>query len=169
MNLGFETEGMEFKKTTGELKEGMISIVSMLNKNGFGTLYFGIRNDGRAVGQEISDKTLRDISRTISQVVKPAIFPTITVEMVNGHNVIKVYAEGSEKPYSAYGRYYIRTADEDREMSPEQLQKFMQEKQDADVITTIASERQNLTFKQLKTLFATKGLSINEKEFENMI
>ncbi len=29
--------------------------------------------------------------------------------------------EGSEVPYSAYGRYYLRTADEDREVSPAEL------------------------------------------------
>lgn len=41
MNFGMETELVEFKKTTGELKEGMISLASMLNKNGKGVLYFG--------------------------------------------------------------------------------------------------------------------------------
>ena len=43
MNIGAETEWIEFKKTTGELKEGIISIASMLNKNGYGTLYFGVK------------------------------------------------------------------------------------------------------------------------------
>ena len=32
-NLGKETETLEFKKTTGEMKAAMISIVSILNKN----------------------------------------------------------------------------------------------------------------------------------------
>ena len=57
MNIGIETELVEFKKTTGELKEGMISIASMLNKNGKGVLYFGVRNDGEIVGQQIGDRT----------------------------------------------------------------------------------------------------------------
>ena len=118
MNIGYETESMEFKKTTSELKEGVISLSSMLNKNGFGTLYFGVKNDGEAVGQEIGDQTLRDVSRIIAQYIKPQVVPSITLELVDGKNVIKVEAEGSEKPYSAYGRYYIRSADEDREMEP---------------------------------------------------
>ena len=41
-----ESETIEFKKTTGELKEGVISLASMLNKSGAGTVYFGIKNDG---------------------------------------------------------------------------------------------------------------------------
>lgn len=53
MNFGMETELVEFKKTTGELKEGIVSLASMLNKNGKGTLYFGIRNDGEILDQQI--------------------------------------------------------------------------------------------------------------------
>ena len=35
-NINFlENEVIEFKKTTGELKEGIISIVSILNKTGY--------------------------------------------------------------------------------------------------------------------------------------
>jgi hypothetical protein len=45
MNIGAETEIREYKKTTGELKEGIISLGSMLNKNGYGTLYFGVKAD----------------------------------------------------------------------------------------------------------------------------
>lgn len=32
MNLGIETETLEFKKSTGELKEAMHSICAILNK-----------------------------------------------------------------------------------------------------------------------------------------
>lgn len=46
MNLGMETEAVEYKKSTGEMREGMESIASILNKHGHGTFYFGVRNDG---------------------------------------------------------------------------------------------------------------------------
>ena len=51
MNLGKETEMLEFKKTTGEMKEAMISISSILNKHGIGTLYFGVKPNGDVCGQ----------------------------------------------------------------------------------------------------------------------
>ncbi len=35
-----ETETVEFKKTTAELKEAVISIVAMLNKHGRAKVYF---------------------------------------------------------------------------------------------------------------------------------
>lgn len=46
MNLGPATEQVEHKKSTSELKEGVASIASILNKHGKGTLYFGALNNG---------------------------------------------------------------------------------------------------------------------------
>ena len=61
-SIGAETEQIEFKKSTGELKEAVISIASILNKHGSGKLYFGVKNNGDVIGQEISENTLRDVS-----------------------------------------------------------------------------------------------------------
>ena len=116
MNIGYETETVEFKKSTGELKEGIISLSSMLNKHSEGTVYFGVKNNGDVIGQEIGDRTLRDVSQMVASSIKPQLIPTITLELLDGCNVIKLNAQGSEKPYSAFGRYYIRSADEDREL-----------------------------------------------------
>jgi len=62
MKVGKESEKLEFKKTTAELREGVISMSAILNKHGGGELYFGIMNDGTPSGQMVSDKTMRDIS-----------------------------------------------------------------------------------------------------------
>lgn len=45
MKVGKESEKLEFKKTTAELKEGIISITAILNKHSSGELFFGVRND----------------------------------------------------------------------------------------------------------------------------
>ena len=37
-----ESETVEFKKTTSELKESVISLVAMLNKKGHGIVLFGV-------------------------------------------------------------------------------------------------------------------------------
>ena len=166
MNIGAETEWIEFKKTTGELKEGIVSIASMLNKNGYGTLYFGVKDNGDVLGQQIGDRTLREVSQAIANFVKPQIIPTITLELMDERNVIKVYAEGIDTPYSAYGKYYMRSADEDRELTPEQLRNLLLRKVELDPIIKIPAGTEELSFAQLKTLFAVKGLSINADEFE---
>ena len=56
----------ELKKSTSELKEGIVSIVAILNKHQKGRLYFGIKDDGTVIGQEISSKTLREVSEAIT-------------------------------------------------------------------------------------------------------
>ena len=65
MNLGAESEQVEFKRSTGEHREAMESIASILNKHGSGVLYFGVRNDGeghgpRCLGQDAAFHQPRD-------------------------------------------------------------------------------------------------------------
>ena len=66
MKIGKENEILEFKRSTAELKEGVVSISAILNKHGNGELYFGVRNDGTPLGMDITDKTLRDVSQGIA-------------------------------------------------------------------------------------------------------
>ena len=124
MNLGKESETLEFKKTTGELKEAMVSVVSILNKHGVGTLYFGVKPNGDVKGQDVSELSLRDVSRLVFESIRPQIYPAIEEIELDGKKLIKVEFSGENVPYSAAGRYYLRTVDEDREVSPEELKIF---------------------------------------------
>ena len=121
MNLGKETETLEFKKTTGEMKEAMISISSILNKHGIGTLYFGVKPNGDVCGQDVSESSLRDVSRAVYESIRPQIYPAIEEVVLDGKHLIKVEFTGNNTPYSAAGRYYLRTAEEDREVTTEEL------------------------------------------------
>ena len=99
MKLKHETETIEYKKSTGELKEGIISISSMLNKNGIGTLYFGISPKCEVEGQDVSEATLREVSKAIAENIKPQIYPTVEKLKLDDKHVIKVVANGEEFPY----------------------------------------------------------------------
>ena len=123
-----ETEELEFKKTTSELKEAVIAIAAILNKHQSGELYFGVKNDGEAVGQQIGSETIRDISREVANNIEPKVYPTVTKVKLNDKPCIKVHFKGKETPYYAYGRAYIRVADEDRKMSAKELENFILEK-----------------------------------------
>ncbi len=129
MNLGRETETLEFKKSTGELKEGIVSICAMLNKHQKGELYFGVKPDGTPIGQQISEKTLREISQAISSHIEPQIFPEIKTVFIDGCDCILVRFEGYNTPYFAYGVARIRVADEDKVMSQQELVSYLR-KQD---------------------------------------
>ena len=55
-----ETAEIEFKETTGQLERGLETLCAFLNGTG-GTVLFGVTDKGKPIGQEISDKTKRDI------------------------------------------------------------------------------------------------------------
>ncbi|MBI5064929.1 putative DNA binding domain-containing protein [Candidatus Woesearchaeota archaeon] len=123
-----ENETVELKKSTSELKEAIISIVAILNKHGKGQLYFGVKNDGEVVGQNVTENTLREISKAISDHVEPKIYPKINRIDLNGKNYVIVDFEGSEKPYFSYGRAYTRVGDEDRQLSAKELENLFVDK-----------------------------------------
>ncbi len=131
MNIGRETEFIEFKKSTSEAKEGIISISSILNKHNNGTVYFGVKDNGDVAGQDIGKDTVRKLSRDISENIKPHII-WYEVEMKqtdDGKSFIEVSFSGSDSPYSAYGRYYQRFADEDRQISDTELERIFRSRQ----------------------------------------
>lgn len=54
MNLGIESERLEFRKPTREVNQAIDNISSTLSKHGHGVLYSGISPDGEAAGQRVS-------------------------------------------------------------------------------------------------------------------
>ncbi|MDP2921211.1 MAG: ATP-binding protein [Candidatus Omnitrophota bacterium] len=70
-----ESEILELKKSTAELREAVIAIAAMLNKHGKGRVYFGIKNDGSIIGQDIGENTIREVSQIITDNIEPRIFP----------------------------------------------------------------------------------------------
>jgi ATP-dependent DNA helicase RecG len=103
-------------------------MVAMLNKHGGGELYFGVRNDGAPIGMDISDKTLRDVSQAVSNHLEPKIYPKINEVFIDEKACVHVEFTGEESPYYAYGRAYIRVADEDRVLSPAELESYILKK-----------------------------------------
>lgn len=142
-----ETETVELKKSLAELKQGLISLAAMLNKHGQAELWFGIAPNGKAVGLEISEKTLRDVSQAITAHIEPAIYPHITQQRIDGKHCLHIKAEGWQQPYLAYGRAYMRVADEDKKLSASELKNLiLQNNQDA---LRWENEPSGLTLEQL--------------------
>ncbi len=123
-----ESETIELKTSTSEMKEAIISIVAILNKHQKGELYFGVKNNGTVVGQMITENTIRDISKTISDTIEPKIFPKVNEVTLEGKKCVHVEFSGDHVPYYAQGRAYIRVGDEDKKISPQELEKFILKK-----------------------------------------
>ncbi|MFH1915626.1 MAG: ATP-binding protein [Nanoarchaeota archaeon] len=117
-----ESETLELKKSTSELKEAIVSIVAMLNKHQHGEVFFGVTDKGKPTGLTITEQTLREVSRTISENIEPKVFPTVRIAKFEGVSYIHVSIEGDATPYYSYGRAYMRVGDEDRKLSAREIE-----------------------------------------------
>lgn len=123
MNLGNESELEEIKKSTGEHKGALQTISAMLNKHEQGELYFGVKDDGEVTGQEIADSTVRQIGSWITNKIEPVISPTIErLTSKDGKVYLRVAFSGTEAPYSADGRFFIRVGTSNNLLSPSDLE-----------------------------------------------
>jgi len=163
-----ESEILELKKTTSELKEAVISIASILNKHQTGEIYFGVKNDGTIVGQTVSDKTLRNISKAVSDNIEPKIYPEIQNISLRGENCILVKFNGNEIPYFAYGRAYIRVGTSNRQLSAKEIENVILEKSSGllrwDNKPCTDASISDISVQKLKLFLKTCGLSYKDKE-----
>src|SRR3989442_1340369 len=84
---------LEFKRSTGELREGLQTACAFLNSNG-GKVLFGIKPDGTLVGQEVSDQTLREIVQAMNGLEPPARIETERVRLKSGREILIFNVEG---------------------------------------------------------------------------
>lgn len=123
-----ENEKVELKRSTSELKEAIISLGAMLNKHSKGMVYFGIKDDGSVLGQQIGKSTLHDISKAISDWIEPKVHPDIQIKKIQGKDCIVVKVSGQDGVYSARGRYYLRIGEEDKKLSVNELRRLVEKK-----------------------------------------
>lgn len=78
----------------------------------------------------IGKDTERKLSRDISDNIKPPIWYEIqTKHADDGKSFIEVTFNGLNSPYSAYGKYYQRFADEDKQISDSELERLFKARQ----------------------------------------
>lgn len=105
-----ENEQVEFKETTGQLERGMETLCAFLNREG-GTVLFGVTDKGKIIGQEVSDKTKRDIAEAIRRIEPFASVEISYIDIPNANkSVIALFVEAQQymRPFSYKGRAYQR-------------------------------------------------------------
>jgi ATP-dependent DNA helicase RecG len=103
-----ETERLELKKSTGDLKGGMESLCGFLNGRG-GTVVFGVTGEGRILGQEISDRTLQEVAREITRFEPPATVTQMRITIDDRRELLVLETTiRSASPYTYNGRAYQR-------------------------------------------------------------
>ena len=63
-----ESEVLEFKKSTAQIQAAMQTISAFLNSDIGGTVLIGVTDDGKVIGQEISDNTRKEIASELRKI-----------------------------------------------------------------------------------------------------
>ena len=167
-----ETEKTELKRILNDsfVKE----VVAFLNTMD-GTIYIGVEDDGTAVGVNNLDEVLRNVADIITTQIlpNPQEFVKIGTVYENGKQVIEVSVKKGNGLYyiKKYGRSsagcFVRIGTSARSMTEEQIESEFTAKAKTSVkIIDVEARNQNPTFRYLKMLFTSKGLSVNEDTFE---
>jgi ATP-dependent DNA helicase RecG len=102
-----ESDGLEFKKSTGGLKGGMESLCGFLNGRG-GQVLFGVTDAGKIVGQDISDHTLQVLASEIAHLDPPTLIEQIRIGADRREVLMLATTDLSGTPHTYRGRAYQR-------------------------------------------------------------
>jgi ATP-dependent DNA helicase RecG len=169
-----ETNRIEYKQQLTDSLEK--EVIAFLNYKEGGAIYIGIDKQGIAVGVPDSDGDQLKIKDRLKHNIAPSCMGLFDVvsEKSNGLDIIKiVVASGSEKPYfikkfgmTEKGSFMrIGTA---AEPMPQKIIDELFAKRIRNSISKIKSNRQDLTFEQLKIYYEAKGSNLNDKFTQNL-
>jgi ATP-dependent DNA helicase RecG len=128
-----ESDSVEFKRSTGELKAAGATLAAFLNSGNSGTVLFGVTPEGRVRGQDVSDATRREISEMLAA-LDPRIVPSRLQEFEvpegGGRRVIllAVAAGAAQAPFLFDGRAYVRVSSTTRLMPRERMLDLLRER-----------------------------------------
>ena len=123
-----ESETLEFKETTGTRREATMTVCAFLNQGG-GQVLFGVTQAGAVVGQQVSERTIEELSAELRQIDPPA-FPTVErVPVGDDREVIVVSTgQGVSRPYSYRGSAYRRVGNTTLAMSADEYNRMLFER-----------------------------------------
>jgi len=123
-----EGEGptLEFKRSTGELKEGMQTICGFLNSKG-GTVLFGVNRKGEVEGQQVSEQTLHEITAAFGRFEPPVNVQVGRIKVQADREVIALHTDANHDsvPFTFDGRAYERIGNTTRKMSQERYESLL--------------------------------------------
>ena len=123
-----ESESLEFKTFTGTRREAAATMCAMLNQRG-GRVLFGVTPEGSVMGQQVSERTIEQLSDELHRIDPPA-FPEIErVRVSAGWEVITVQVgRGPSPPYRYRGASYRRVGNTTRAMSSDEDNRMLFER-----------------------------------------
>lgn len=127
-----ETETIEFKKSSTQLRRAMETLCGMLNGAG-GRVLIGITPEGCIVGQTVSDKTLRELADFLRCFEPMATILQTNVSIGDDKDVLVLEAcpDPTQRPYVFEGRPYQRIGPATSVMPQENYHRLLAERPDS--------------------------------------
>lgn len=123
-----ESDRMEFKKSTGDLKGGLETICGFLNGNG-GQVLFGVTSVGKIIGQTISDTTLRDVAAELGKLDPRAPITQRRIPVSATQEVLMLETSVlTQAPYTYNGRPFLRVGSTTTRMPREEYERRLLER-----------------------------------------
>jgi len=108
-----ESEQLEFKRSTGQLRSGCDTLCAFLNGRG-GTVLFGVGDSGRIMGQHCSDASRRELAEALRRIEPSALATIDEVPLPGDENkcviAVRVPAGQGMRPFFHDGRAFQRIA-----------------------------------------------------------
>ncbi|MGD9153115.1 MAG: ATP-binding protein [Gammaproteobacteria bacterium] len=123
-----ESDTIEFKKTTAQLKSAFETLCAFLNENG-GTVIFGVSSTGNITGQDVTDNTKQEIAAHIAKIEPSAQFDISYLKIPSGKQLIIIQTKkGDHCPYVYDGRAYVRHQSSTSRMSQHRYEQLLVER-----------------------------------------
>ena len=165
-----ETNRIEYKRELTSDIDIEKEVVAFLNYKEGGYIYIGIDKDGSIVGVNDVDDCMLKLKDRIKHNISPSVMGLFDIaeEQKDGVSIIKItVASGIEKPYfkSKYGMTpkgaYIRVGTAAEPMLREQIERLFAMRT-RNSIGRIVSNRQDLSFEQLRIYYDERGKRLND-------
>jgi ATP-dependent DNA helicase RecG len=116
-----ESDTVEFKASTGEIREIVETVSAFANAQG-GTILIGVTNAGEVVGLALGKDTLESLANRIQQQTDPKVFPVLATAEVERNTVVVVHVDESPlKPVLVQGRGFKRVGRSNHVLSSQEV------------------------------------------------
>ena len=165
-----ETNRIEYKRELTPELDIEKEVVAFLNYKEGGYIYIGIDKDGSTVGVSDVDDCMLKLKDRIKHNISPSAMGLFDIaeEQKDGRSIIKItVASGIEKPYfkTKYGMTprgaYMRVGTSAEPMPQEQIDRLFAMRT-RNSIGRIVSNRQDLSFEQLRIYYDERGKRLND-------
>ncbi len=150
-------------------------IVAFLNTDG-GQIFIGVSDDGKKIGAQEIDKTLRNISDVIGSQIEPSPLDLVYCEIrtIEALPVVVINVKRGSAPIYCIKKYGfsglgcpIRVGSTCREMSQEQINnRFKMRFYNDDLLVNSPTNLRELSFLTLKNYYSNMGYKLNDYSFE---